>query len=143
MLSALLSNNLANNNNEVAIGPVAGYLSQSYRSGSHVQPTFFKRVHTIRDVVAMQSSDNSFRFFVGESFPTYSDLEAKIRTYEVSAYVQLTHRDSRTLEGMKTRAPNRVKEANPQLLYYSIYLSCLFGGKKYKNKGTGQRGTQL
>ena len=27
--------------NEVAIGPVAGYLSQSYRSGSHVQPTFF------------------------------------------------------------------------------------------------------
>ena len=117
----------------MAIGPVAGYLSQSYRSGSHVQPTFLSTCVPL-GMVAMQSSDNSFRFFVGESFPTYSDLEAKIRTYEVSAYVQLTHRDSRTLEGMKTRAPNRVKEANPQLLYYSIYLSCVFGGKNTKTK---------
>ena len=30
--------------------------------------------------------------------------------------------------------PNRVKEANPQLLYYSIYLSCVFGGKNIRTK---------
>ena len=89
------------------------------------------------------TSDESFRFCLGESFSSYRDLQAKVKTYEKSAAVQLTHRDSRTLEGMKSRAPNRVKTANPQLVYYSIYFSCVFGGKKYKNKGSGQRGTQL
>ena len=94
----------------------------------------------------MQSSDQSdksFRFCLGESFSSYHDLQAKVKNYERLAAVQLTHRDSRTLEGMKSRAPNRVKEANLQLVYYSIYLSCAFGGKKYKNKGSGQRGAQL
>ena len=91
----------------------------------------------------MQSSDESFRFCLGESFSTYGELQAKVKVYERLAAVQLTHRDSRTLEGMKSRAPNRVKEANPQLVYYNIYLSCVFGGKKYKNKGSGQGGAQL
>ena len=92
---------------------------------------------------SQDSSGESFRFLLGESFSTYGDLEDKVKRYEKSAAVQLTHRDSRTLEGMRTRAPNRVKKANSQLVYYSIYLSCVFGGKNYKNKGSGQRGTQL
>ena len=90
---------------------------------------------------SVTSSSESFCF--GESFSTYHDLQAKVKTYERLAAVQLTHRNSRTLEGMKSRAPNRVKTANPQLVYYNIYFSCVFGGKKYKNKGSGQRGTQL
>ena len=92
---------------------------------------------------SVTSSSESFRFCLGESFSTYYDLQAKVKTYERLAAVQLTHRDSRTLEGMKSCASNRVKTANPQLVYYNIYFSCVFGGKKYKNKGSGQRGTQL
>ena len=74
----------------------------------------------------MQSSDESFRYCLGESFCTYSELQAK--DYEILAAFQLTHQDSRTLEEMKSWAPNRVKEANPQLVYFNIYLSCVFGG---------------
>ena len=93
----------------------------------------------------MQStrSDESIRFCLGESFSSYRGLQVKIKDYERLAAVQLTHRDSQPLEGMKSRAPNRVKEANPHIVYYSIYLSCVFGQKKYKNKGSGQRGAQL
>ena len=69
----------------------------------------------------MQSSDESFRFCLGESFFMYSELQAKVKDYERLAAVQLTHRDSQTLEGMKSRAPNRDKEVNPQLVYDSIY----------------------
>ena len=81
-------------------------------------------------------------FCLGELFSSYHDLQTKVKAYEKQAAVQLTHRDSRTLEGMKTRAPNRVKAANFQLIYYSICLCCVFGGKNYKNKSSGQRGTQ-
>ena len=31
------------------------------------------------------------------------------------------------------------KNANTALVYYSIILSCVFGGKKYNNKGSGKR----
>ena len=88
------------------------------------------------------STPDSCRFFLGELFSSYHDLQTKVKAYEKQAAVQLTHRDLRTLEGMKTRAPNRVKAANSQLIYYSICLCCVFGGKNYKNKGSGQRGTQ-
>ena len=37
------------------------------------------------------------------------------------------------------RVPKRVGVAKAELIYYSIYFTCVFGGKKYKNKGTGQR----
>ena len=56
--------------------------------------------------------------------------------------VQLSHRDSRTLEATRKRAPNRVSQAKADLIYYSIHLVCIFGGKKYRNRGTGERACQ-
>lgn len=81
-------------------------------------------------------------FVVGESFTSYEQLEEKVKIYERSNFVQLGHRDSRTLEAARKRVPIRVDGANKELKYYSIHLTCVFGGKKYKNKSTGKRVNQ-
>ena len=52
--------------------------------------------------------------------------------------MQLSQRDSRHLR-QPGRVPKCVGVAKAELIYYSIYFTCVFGGKKYKNKGTGQR----
>ena len=78
-------------------------------------------------------------FVVGELFISYRQLEEKVKIYEKSKFVQLGHRDSRTLETAKKRVPKRVDGANKDLKYYSIHFACVFGGKKYKNKSTGKR----
>ena len=63
--------------------------------------------------------------------------------FENTNFIQLGHRDSRTLEAAKKRVPKRVEGANKELKYYSIHLTCVFGGKKYKNKSSGKRTNQL
>ena len=85
------------------------------------------------------ASSSRVVFEIGESFSSYSDLDAKVKSYEKSRSIQLTHRDSRTLEAASKRAPKRVEGAKPELKYYSIHLTCVFGGKKYKSKGSGER----
>ena len=85
----------------------------------------------------MASSTCSFH--VGESFSSYTALESKIKSYEKSRSVQLTHRDSRTLDGARKRTPKHVQGAKQELVYFSMHLTCVFGGKKYKMRGTGER----
>ena len=43
----------------------------------------------------------SVSFTVGESFESYNSLMEKIQCYEAERFVQLIHRDSRTLEMAK------------------------------------------
>ena len=78
-------------------------------------------------------------FVVGEKFASYEDLKAKITAYEKSRSIQLCHSDSRTLEAAKKRIPRKVERAKKELVYYHINLSCVFGGKKYRCKGNGNR----
>ncbi len=78
---------------------------------------------------------------VGDLFSSYKELQTKLKLYESSNHVQLSHRDSRTIKGAKKRI-KRVQGANEDLVYYSIHMVCIFGGKKYKNMGTGQRAYQ-
>ena len=66
----------------------------------------------------------------------------KIQCYEAERFVQLIHRDSRTLEMAKKRVPKRVALAKSDLVYYNIHFACVFGGKKYVKKGTGERPNQ-
>ena len=61
-----------------------------------------------------------------------------MKAFEKASSVQLSQRDSRTLDA-PGRVPNRVGVVKAELIYYSIYFTCVFGGKKYKNKETGQR----
>ena len=63
----------------------------------------------------------------------------QIKEFEVASNVQLTHRDSITLTAAKKRVPKRLEKANQNLVYFSIDLTCLFGGKGYQKKGSGLR----
>jgi len=51
-------------------------------------------------------------FTVGETFSSFKDLEEKLKLYQNDRYVQLTHRDARTLEMARKRVPKRVEKAN-------------------------------
>ena len=82
------------------------------------------------------------KILVGDLFNSYEELEAKITSYQKNNFVQLARRDSRTLDLARKRVPKCVKRANSALVYYSIHYACVFGGKKYKNEGTGQRSQQ-
>ena len=79
---------------------------------------------------------------VGDSFDSYSELKNRVREFERVNHTQLVHRDSRTLNAAKKRAPKVVERAKPELLYYSIHLTCVFGGKKYKQESKGVRRRQ-
>ena len=76
-------------------------------------------------------------FTVEESFSSYKQLEGKVKLYERTRFIQLVHTHSRTLEGARKRVPKRVQNAKMDLRYYSIRLTCAFGGKKYKRKSLG------
>ena len=69
-------------------------------------------------------------FSVGDTFSSYDDLKKKLAEFEKSQSVQLTQRDSRTLEAAARRVPKRVKNANTALVYYSINFSCVLRGKE-------------
>ena len=45
-------------------------------------------------------------FAVSECFSSYEELAKKVDTYQKEKYVQLTHRDSRTLEAASKRVEN-------------------------------------
>ena len=78
-------------------------------------------------------------FEVGDQlFPLTATLAAGKEACEKASSVQLSRRDSRTLETAQKRVPKRVGVVKAELIYYNIYFTCVFGGKEYKNKGTGQ-----
>ncbi len=87
-------------------------------------------------------ANEAISFAVGDCFSSYKELEEKVKAYEKSRHVQLTHTDSRTLEASMKRVPKRVEGANRDLVYYHVHLTCVFGGKKYVNKSTGKRKVQ-
>ena len=83
------------------------------------------------------------QFCVGDSFSSYSQLKEAIKEFERVNYVELCHRDSRTLAAAKKRVPKRCEKANADIVYYSIpHLTCTFGGKRYKSEGIGKRPRQ-
>ena len=81
------------------------------------------------------------RLAVG-STSSLEKLEAVVNACQSEKFVQLVKRDTRTLEMAKKRVPKRVEGANTALVYYSIHYTCGFGGKTYKNEGSGQRRNQ-
>lgn len=78
-------------------------------------------------------------FCVGEKFSSFSDFENKLTKYEKYNAIQMSRRDSRTLEAAAKRVPKRVEGAPSKLKYYEVHYTCLFGGKTYTRKGNGIR----
>jgi hypothetical protein len=81
-------------------------------------------------------------FAVGECFSSYEELQQKADFYQKEKFVQLTHRNSKTLEAARKRVPKRVEIAKQALRHYSVHLACVFGDKKYKSRGSGHRPIQ-
>ena len=76
---------------------------------------------------------------VGDTFSNYDEVFAKIKQVEIDSSVQLYRRDSRTIEGAKTRMPRIAEKANPVLQYYTLEYCCVFGGKSHKTESRGIR----
>lgn len=74
---------------------------------------------------------------VGAEFDTFDDLTNAIRSYEAENYVNLTTRDTRTVEAAAKR--NLRKNYNPAIKYSDISYCCTYGGKKYICHSTGKR----
>lgn len=81
-------------------------------------------------------------FFVGLKFSSAAELETCKKIYEDSHFCELWKRDVRTLAAAAKRVPKRVANANPDLTYYSMRLSCKFGGKNVETRGNRKRKTK-
>ena len=81
-------------------------------------------------------------FFVGRKFSGVEELESAKQIYEDSHFCELWKRDVRTLAAAVKRVPKRVTNANPELLYYSLRLTCKFGGKNVETRGNRKRKTK-
>ena len=81
-------------------------------------------------------------FEVGDAFSSYKEFKDRVEEFEKANFVQFTHRDSRTLTAAAKRAPKVVEKANKELVYYSIFLTCVLGGKRHKCEGSGVRQNQ-
>ena len=78
-------------------------------------------------------------FGVGDLFPTYEELETKVKAYETKAFVQFWKRDTRTIEASRKRIDSiYIKQA---LRYYELKYCCIHGGQAFKGKGNGSRCT--
>ena len=73
-------------------------------------------------------------FYVGQRFSSLDELERIKSKYEDDNFCELWKKDVRTLAAAQKRVPKRIAIANPSLYYYSLLLSCKFGGEPKKRK---------
>ena len=73
-------------------------------------------------------------FYGGDTFSLYSELLGRAQDFEETNFTQLVHRNSRTLSAAAKRVSKKIEKANKDLLYYTIHLTCIFGGKNTKVK---------
>ena len=81
-------------------------------------------------------------FFVSQKFHTLEELETPKRVYEDSNFCELWKRDVRTLIAAVKRVPKRVSNANLDLMYYSLHISCKFGGRNVETRVNRKRKTK-
>ena len=71
-------------------------------------------------------------FYVGQRFSSLDGLEGLKSKYEDDNFCELWKKDVRTLAAAQKRVPKRIAIANLALYYYSLLLSCKFGGEPKK-----------
>ena len=124
---------------EVAIGPVTGHNLQGYQSSSHTpsirmctyQSTFkFQQQHLGRE-----------KAWPPSCFSSYEQLDLRVKREK---FVQLTHRAQFKDTGGCSRkgVMKWVEEAKSDPQYYTVHFGCVFGGKGYASKATGQQSHQ-
>lgn len=80
-------------------------------------------------------------FLVGEKFFSLEELNKAKLEYERTNFVNMTMRDTKSLESVSKVAPKRVRGARAELRYYTVRLCCTFGGKRFKKQGNNKRST--
>ena len=81
-------------------------------------------------------------YFVRQKFSGLEELETAKKIYDDRHFCGLWKRDMRTLTAGAKRVPKRVSNAKPDLMYYSLRLSCKFGGKNVETRGNRKRKTK-
>ena len=71
-------------------------------------------------------------FYIGQLISSIDELESLIKDYEDRIFCELWKKDVRTLKAAAKRVPRKVELADPALKYYSLLLSCKFGGEPRK-----------
>ena len=70
-------------------------------------------------------------FQVGDAFSSYEDLKKHVEEFERANFIQLAHRDSRTLTAAAKRAPLRSwKRLTKSCYIIRLYLLAYLVGKK-------------
>lgn len=77
--------------------------------------------------------------YEGKKFTSIEELELCIKEYEAEKFIQLWKRDAKTIEHMRKVCPEKLKNANKRLKYYSLTYACYKGGRKFKSKGKALR----
>ena len=75
-------------------------------------------------------------FSVGEIFSTLEELESKVSIFKDNQFIDLYRRDSKTIASANVK-----RFIRPELKFYRMKYSCVFGGKKYKSVSSGKRTT--
>lgn len=82
---------------------------------------------------------NPLAFKQGETFDNYEELVNRLEANSRESFVYYWRRDSRTVKGasMKTTRPilNRLK-------FYSLRLSCIYGGQPFIPRSKGNKPSQ-
>eukprot|EP00794_Sanderia_malayensis_P013540 gene13540-14944_t len=92
-----------------------------------------------KEITLIKNGQGGEMFYVGQHFMTLKSLEKAKEKFEDNNFCQLWKRDVRTLEAAAKRVPKRVAVANNSLIYYSMKLSCKFGGKECKSREHAKR----
>ncbi|XP_028413631.1 uncharacterized protein LOC114536483 isoform X1 [Dendronephthya gigantea] len=95
---------------------------------------------SIKEEVDQDASNDIF--YVGRKFYTVNDFNEAKAKYEDIHFCELWKRDVRTLVSAQKRVPKRVANAELSLQYYSLKLSCKFGGRKAENRDDRKRDTK-
>ena len=72
---------------------------------------------SLLDITCLAKMVESGRFQVDDTFFSYKEFKSHLKEFENVNFVQLTHRDSRTLNAACKRTAKIVEKANKELVY--------------------------
>lgn len=88
-----------------------------------------------------QNRDDNI-FYIGKKFHSINEVDEAKAKYEAVYFCELWKRDVRTLASAQKRVPKRIANADLSLRYYSMKLTCKFGGRTMPKRGDRKRDTK-
>lgn len=76
-------------------------------------------------------------FEIGTRFPNYKSLTEALDNFSIQNKCKFWKRDARTINS--SRAIGVVKYLHPDLQYYELKFTCIYGGKDFKSQSESFR----